>query len=205
MPTELDQVEMQGVDVPADAPDRPLEDVLFPELPDTKAFGGPLNKYAESLNSYQKARRLRSQAILLLREQGYSRKEIGKLCGMTPNAVRQALTRARREGKLNELRSILENDSLALAIESLNHHLLAKDKDATFKTLEGLGQFRAYNNSKHEGTPGFTMPALTVNVVAVAPPAAGAPAGEPGEAPLGVPREDRALPRGSVEDLPEGE
>jgi hypothetical protein len=182
MSDSLDALEMRPA-VPAAAPVEPAEDVMFPALP-AEIEGA--NDYAKGLTERNAKARLKASAILILRQQGYNRREIGRMVGLTPNAVRVALWRARQAGKLNELRGILENDSLALAIESLNFHLKAKDKDATFETLKGLGQFRDYNNSKIDGAPAFTMPALQVTIVN-APNAGGQ---QIVSAPIGVPRED---------------
>lgn len=164
MTTPLDALEMRAPQAPA--PARASDaDVLFPALPpDLDGLEG-LNEFAKQITARDAKARLRGTAILVLRQQGYNRREIGRMVGMTPNAVRVALWRARQSGRLNELRGILEHDSLALAIESLNFHLKKKDKDCTIETLKGLGQFKSYNNSKVDGTPGFTMPALTVTIV----------------------------------------
>lgn len=183
MPDSLDALEMREAR-PAEAPDTPLEDVMFPGLPDGVI---DTTEYAKGVSERNLKARMRATALLVLKQQGYSRHEIGRMLGMTANAVRVALNRARQAGRLNELRGILENDSLALAIEGLNFHLKKKDKEAVFKTLEGLGHFRNYNNSKMEGGAGFTMPALSVTIV-------NAPnAGEQQiiSQPVGVPREDK--------------
>lgn len=166
--------------LPAAVDDRPDEDVLFPGLPDDAA----LSKLGQSITERQAKHRLKAAALLALQQQGYSRREISRMLGMSVNAVRMALNRARKAGRLNDLRNILEHDSLALAIEGLNHHLRLKDKDAIFKHLEGMGQWRSYQHNKHDGVPPGGMPALQV-VVQVQ---AGAPVVE--SVPLGTPRED---------------
>lgn len=157
-----------------------LEELLFPALPEIAKDSKLGKAIAERLTK----QRLRATAILTLQSQGFSRREIGRMCGMSPNAVRMALNRARKLGKLNDLRSILENDSMSLAIEGLNHHLRLKDKDAIFEHLKGMGQWRSYNNNKHDGVPPGGLPELNVvvNVVAGAP--------RPDVAAIGVPRED---------------
>lgn len=182
MPDSLDAVEMRPARPDEPAP-VPIEDVLFPDLP---AELGELNDFAKTLTEKNVKAKMRATALLVLKQQGYNRREIGRMLNMTPNAVRVALNRARQAGKLNDLRSILESDSAALAIESLNFHLQKKDKDATFKTLEGLGHFRNYNNSKMEGGVGFQMPSLTVTIVNA--PNAGQQAIVSN--PIGTPRED---------------
>lgn len=184
MPDTLDQLEMREAR-PAEAPAAPLEEVMFPGLPEGVDIAGV--DYAKGVNERNLKARMRATALLVLKQQGYSRHEIGRMLGMTANAVRVALNRARQAGRLNDLRSILENDSLALAIEGLNFHLKKKDKEAVFKTLEGLGQFRNYNNSKMEGGAGFTMPALSVTIVNA--PNAGQQ--QIVSSPVGVPREDK--------------
>lgn len=183
MPDSVDALEMREARA-ADTPE-PIEDVMFPELPKEL---GELNDFAKELTERDAKVRLKANAILILRQQGKNRREIGRMLGMTPNAVRVALWRARKAGRLNDIRSILENDSAARAVESLNYHLDKKDKDSTFKTLEGLGLFRSYNNSKMEAGAGFVMPALNVTIV-------NAP--NQGEqqivsTPIGVPRKDKA-------------
>jgi hypothetical protein len=109
---------------------------------------------------------------------------MGRMLHMTPNAVRMALNRARKAGKIEDLRYLLENDCMALAVESLQHHLRLQDKEATFKHLEGMGVWKTYAHSRHEGGPTLTLPALQVNVQV----AAGAPVIE--SVPIGVPRGD---------------
>lgn len=160
MPDSLDALEMRDAHAP-EAPATPLEDVMFPALP----AGVDDTDYTRGVNERTARARSKAAALLILKQQGYTRREIGRMLGMTANAVRVALNRARATGRLNDLRSVLENDSLALAIEGLNHHLRKKDKDAVFKTLEGLGHFRNYNNSKMEGGAGFVMPSLSVTIV----------------------------------------
>lgn len=159
---------------------------LFPELPaealETKAGQALSFKLARS--------RAKGAALLILRQQGYTRKQIGQLLGMAPNAVRVALNRARAQGKLNELRGILENDSLALAVEGLNYHLEKRDKDAIFKHLEGMGHWKSYSNNKTDGGGATTLPPLTVNiqVAQLAPGVSGQPVVV--SEPMGKPRED---------------
>lgn len=161
MPDSVDALETRAAST-ADAPVQALEDVMFPALPKEL---GRLNDFAAQTNERDVKARLRATAILVLKQQGYNRREIGRMCGMTPNAVRVALWRARSAGRLNDLRDVLQNDSMALAIEGLNYHLKKKDKDAIFKTLEGLGEFKSYNNNKNDGAAGYVMPALTVTIV----------------------------------------
>lgn len=184
MPDSLDAIEMREVRVDP-APDTPIEDIMFPDLPPDVR---DLNDAAKQVHERNVRTRMRSTVMLVMRQQGYTRREIGKFLNITPNAVRVALNRARAAGKLNDLRAILENDSLALAVESLNFHLKKKDKDLTLETLKGLGQFKSYNNTKNEGAPGFTMPSLTVTVVN-APNHAGEQVIV--SAPVGTPREDK--------------
>lgn len=169
---------LEPVAPPADGP--PLEELLFPNLPEIAKD----SKLGKAITERLAKQRLRAVAIITLQQQGFSRREIGRLCGMSPNAVRMALTRARAAGRLNDLRSILENDSMALAVEGLNHHLRLKDKDAIFEHLKGMGQWRSYNNNKHDGVPAGGLPELNVvvNVVAGAP--------RPEVQALGVPRAD---------------
>jgi DNA-binding CsgD family transcriptional regulator len=183
VPVTVDALEM----IPAVAPAKPeLSDaeVLFPALPEL----GEQNEYAAITNTARVKARLRATALLTLRSQGHNTREIGRMLGMTPHAVQMALWRARKAGRLNDLRHILENDSAALAIDSLNFHLKKKDKDATFKTLEGLGHFKNYNHNAGTGGPVFQMPALTVTVVN-APNQGGQ---QLLSAPIGQPREDKA-------------
>lgn len=183
MPDSVDALEVRAAH-PAQPTEPDLADVLFPNLPPEL---GELNDYAKGVTEKNAKARLKATALLILKQQGHTRREIGRMLGMTANAVRVALSRARAAGKINELRGILENDSLALAIDSLNHHLLKKDKDATFKTLEGLGHFRSYQHQKHEG-PLAGMPALTINIVNA--PNDGGQQQIIGSAPIGTPRAD---------------
>jgi hypothetical protein len=82
---------------------------------------------------------------------------------------------------------VLEHDSLALAVEGLNYHLARRDKDAIFKHLEGMGQWKSYGHQKHDGAGAFHLPALQVNIQ-VAP---GRPDREPVSLDvLGQPRTD---------------
>lgn len=175
----------EAVVAQAEVREAPLEDVLFPAVP---IADEDMNTFTKALSLREGKARTKATVLLVLRQQGRSMREIASLLEMTPNAVRVALQRARAAGKINELRGLLENDSLALAVESLNHHLKKKDKDATFKTLEGLGHFRNYNNSKMEGGAGFTMPPLTINIVNA--PNNGGMQQIVGSAPVGAPRED---------------
>lgn len=173
-------IPLEPADLPVATDDTPLEDILFPGLPDAAKDSKLGKAIAERLTK----QRLKAAAILTLQSQGFSRREIGRMCGMSPNAVRMALNRARKLGRLNDLRSVLENDSMALAVEGLNHHLRLKDKDAIFEHLKGMGQWRSYNNNKHDGVPAGGLPDLNVvvNVVAGAP--------RPDVQALGVPRVD---------------
>lgn len=187
MPDDLDALELRPEMVVVDAvpvPEVPIEDVMFPALPPA---------VCESQSSASRAfvqacttGRARASAILILQQQGHSSREIGKMLGLSDVAVRQALSRARRAGRLNDLRQILENDSTALAVESLNHHLRAKDKQATFKHLEGMGHWKKFNNNTNEGSPTFVMPKLEVTVIN-APNMGGQ---QIVSMPVGVPRED---------------
>lgn len=190
MPTSpVDTLEMRDASAlmaPA-AADESIEDVLFPPLPPGL---DPENKRVKEITERDLKTKFRATALLVLRMQGYSRREIGQLMGMTPNCVRVSLNRARQKGHLGDLRAILENDSAALAVESLNFHLKKKDKDVTVETLKGLGHFRTYNHSKMEGVAGASMPALSVTIV-------NAPNADGGQqaivsTPVGMPREDAA-------------
>src|SRR4051812_31107430 len=125
MPDSPDALDVRAAS-PAPALKEPIEDIMFPALPENLS---PLNDFAQQTNARNVRSRIRASAILALRSQGFNRMEIGKMVGLTPNAVRVALYRARRAGAINDLRDILQNDSMALAIESLNYHLKKKDKD----------------------------------------------------------------------------
>lgn len=136
--------------------------------------------------------RARAQAILAMANAKMSKAQIAKALEMKPNAVKVALWRLRSKGLLNDLRDILENDSAALAVDSLNYHLKKKDPDLTAETLKGLGFFKNHSHAKHEGGgSGFTMPPLQVNVVfgAGAVPLPGQ-APDFSEAVVGTPRVD---------------
>lgn len=157
------------------------EDALFPPLPPEAD-----TPHAKEISFKLARSRAKAAALIALRQQGYTRKEIGRLLGMHPNAVRVALNRARSQGKLNELRAVLENDSLALAVEGLNYHLEKRDKDAIFKHLEGMGHWKSYSNNKSEGGGSTTLPPLQVNVSFNNAPVGAVIASEP----MGTPRED---------------
>jgi predicted transcriptional regulator len=162
-------------------------DVLFPNLPAEVVELASTNIFARDECERARKSRLRATAMLMLRHQGYSGRQIAQMLGTSHSAVRMAMVRARREGRLKELQGVLESDSAALAVESLNHHLKKKDKEATFETLRGLGHFRTYSNidNKH-AAGGGVMPPLTVNIV-------NAPTGQTmfvTAEPMGVARED---------------
>lgn len=167
-----------------------IDEIMFPDIPRSALTADDkleMTKYAVVERDAQARRRFRAQAILLMRERGYSVRDIARMIGSSPKGVAQALYRARKAGRLDDLRGVLEHDSLALAVDGLNHHLRAKDKEAIFETLKGLGQFRQYHNNKHDGMPSGGMPPLTVNIVNAAPGSAQALVVSE---PMGTPRED---------------
>lgn len=145
-------------------------------------------------NGSTRTSKARAAAIVAMRLGGMKSREIGKVLGIKPDMVRMVLYRARKNGTCTDIRVLLENDSAALALESLNTHLRKKDKDVTLETMKGLGYFKHYSNNKNEGGAAFTMPALQVNVVLQH----GGPAPLPGqahdfsEAAVGTPRVDDA-------------
>lgn len=160
-----------------------IGEAVFPELPPDALE----TEHGKQISFKLARSRAKAAALIALRTQGYTRKEIGRLLGMSPNAVRVALNRARAAGKLNELRAILENDSTAMAIEGLNYHLEKRDKDAIFKHLEGMGHWKSYSNNKSEGGGTTTLPPLQVNIQFAAQPAGAIVATSE---PMGAPRED---------------
>jgi len=170
------------------APEQSVEEICFPDLPQGI---DPDSNLGKAIAARQVKARLRATAMLTLKAQGYSYGQIADMLKISSNSVKQACKRARSAGKLNDLRDTLENESLALAIDSLNHHLKEKDKDMTKATLQGLGHFRNYSHSKNEGAPGFQMPALQVNVVVQqGQPAPTADTFAVSEGVMGVPRAD---------------
>lgn len=109
--------------------------------------------------------RLRGQALLALANSGYTRAQIAKLLGLKENTVKVALWRARAAGRLNDLRNILEHDSTALAVDTVNYHLRKKNADVAIEHLKGVGYYKNHSHMKHDGVPVGGMPPLTVNVV----------------------------------------
>lgn len=168
----------------------PIEEICFPDLP-ADVESDEKSSLVKAIRARQTRARLRAAALITLKGQGYSYGQIAEMVGLSVNAVKLACKRARARGKLNDLRATLENESMALAVDSLNHHLRAKDKQMTIEHLKGMGQYRHYNNNHNDGVPGFTMPALQVNVVVQA----GMPAPTPetfdvSDGEIGVPRVD---------------
>jgi predicted transcriptional regulator len=187
----LDRVEITpaAAVVPA-AVQVPLEDVMFPVL---DLSGVPESAETRRRRAAQsdtpETRRVKANTLLLMQTQGYSRKDIGKTLGMTETAVKHALTRARHANRLDDLRRTLEIDSRALAIEGLNYHLEKRDKEAIFKTLKGLGDFRTYTNNRHDSGGVLGMPPLTVTIVNN-PGTVGRAEKIIESSPMGAPRED---------------
>jgi predicted transcriptional regulator len=182
-----------------------LGETLFPNLP-RFPDGDDGTPYAKDVDVRVVRQRLRAQVLLTLRAQGFSVPETARMVGMTPTAVKKALTRARAAGRLNDLRGILRNDSLARAVDGLNHHLDKKDKDAIFKTLDAVGGEVGWQAGRQAPsvTGGAQLPPLQLTIVnqlgaTVAPavtaggPIGGAPCA-PGTVLVGTARVDEETP-----------
>jgi hypothetical protein len=175
----------------ADSPEITLEDLaagrlpegfvdaLAPALPDNLDHSKPAVKRESAAVA---AARVRAAAIIGLRLQGKKRREIAQILGMTPIAVKFVLVRARRRGWLNDVDADLRADSAALAVEGLNALLEKRDKDAVFKTLEGLGHFKSYKHNEG-GVATHELPSLNVNIL-------NAPSTPQPVVSVGKPRED---------------
>ena len=142
-----------------------------------------------------KARERDNQLVALI-QAGHTQRKIGELLGLKPNAVRVALWRARHRGVLNDLRSRLEHDTTALAIDTVNYHIKTKKSEsAAIEHLRGMGFYKNHSNVKNEGggAGGFQMPPLQVNVVVQNNQGAAHVTPETfdvSEGAIGVPRED---------------
>src|SRR5262252_8218465 len=203
-PSPIDALEVRKPEVE----ETPIEDIMFPngyEPPPPGKRGGTIGlpsavqELKDKLGSSEKTvrNRYRAQAILTLRAQfKWSRRDIARAFGMTENAVKVALWRARSGGLLNDLRDILEHDVAANAIDRVNAVIQDRKNprgdDHAIRTLEGLGHFRNYSHQKNEGAAGTSLPPLQVNVVIQqgAQPLPGQPALDHSEAAVGTPRED---------------
>jgi predicted transcriptional regulator len=122
-------------------------------------------KFLQGSNEQAVRARIRANRLIALAQAGYTRRQIAKLLGLKPNTVKVALWRARSSKRLNDLRDMLENDTSALAVDTVNHHLRKHDKDVAIEHLKGMGFYKNHSNVKNEGGSGFTMPPLTVNVL----------------------------------------
>jgi hypothetical protein len=109
----------------------------------------------------------RSLIVLALRLEGYTYEEIEAKTGLSKDQVRYACRKARQAGKLRDVIDLIDNEAVPQAVENLLTLLRDKDKDATFKILDGRGVFRRFNNNKSEGGPGATgIPPLQINIIA---------------------------------------
>lgn len=174
-------------------PELTPEDVAFPELPPAPDDITEAEKKVRTMTAGRIAKaRLRAKLLFSLRAQQYSYGEIAQITGLSVNAVKKALKRARAAGVGGEsIQKMLAQESTELAVESLNHHLRNRDKSMTIAHLKGMGHYRNYSHNKSEGMPGFTMPALQVNVTVqngeALPPGA---AIDVSDGAIGVPRTD---------------
>jgi predicted transcriptional regulator len=180
---------------PADQNPHALDpaDVAFPELPaDEIGDDDPKRKKVRELVAGRVSKqRLRARLLFALRAQHYSHGEIAELTGLSVNAVKKALQRARHAGILNDQRKTLEVESTDLAIDSLNYHLRRRDKKVTLAHLKGMGHYRNYSNQKNEGMAGLSMPPLQVNVtVQTGTPAPAPDVIDVSDGAIGVPRTD---------------
>jgi hypothetical protein len=184
MPDSSEALEVRPPDGVSDA----LDDIL--ESP-AVATALDLIKQSCGKNERKTAERLRANAILAMAQAKMTRQQIAKQLGVKPNAVRVALWRLRSKGLLRDLQDKLENDLTALAIDSAQTHLKAKDKEFTLEHLKGVGFYKNHSHAKHDGGAGFVMPPLQVNVVfnQGAQPIPGQ-APDFSEAVVGVPRDD---------------
>lgn len=136
---------------------------------------------------------VRYNEILALTRAGHSIRKIAEMKGLKQNTVKQVIFRARRSRVLNDLREILEHETTALAVDTVNHHLKKKNADVAVEHLKGMGLYKNHSNVKNDGGgAGFQMPPLQVNVVVqnVAELAKRPESFDYSEGAVGVPRED---------------
>jgi hypothetical protein len=199
MPNELDA-----------APDESLPDALIvpacvleqlqADAAKPNADRSALARLQFALRSNEQAvkARLRAHSLLALAQAGYNRVQIAKMLGVKPNTVKVALWRARRVGRLNDLKDALEHDTSALAVDRVNSAIRkgdAKAADVAIEHLKGVGLYKNHSNVKNEGGAGFTMPPLQINVVVkneIGAPAVTPETFDVSEMSVGVPREDTA-------------
>lgn len=186
-------VEHESALVPAakaEAPD--LVDVAFPELPEVEPIEDDAK--AEAARKMTAGRiqkqRLRAKLLFALRAQNYSHGQIAELTGLSVNAVKKALRRARDAGIFESATRILQTESTELAIESLNHHLRRHDKEMTKAHLKGMGFYKNYSNQKNETPAGFQMPPFQVNITFEGGARPAPEAIDVSDGAIGVPRTD---------------
>lgn len=152
----------------ADLPDTTLRD-LAPDalvaaratLPVTKPkLGG-----RPSLTPTQ----IRHRAVLVatLLTDGHSFSSAAKQLKVTRQTIHRWFVQAQQlqlleKGSVQRTADRIDTECLPLAIDSLTHHLLARDKDTTIRTLEGRGVFVSHQAVKSSG--GGSLPSLKVIV-----------------------------------------
>lgn len=135
---------------------------IVPELPPLPE-GHTLTKFQERTRGEMQRSRERAAVCVALRISGQSIREIAQTTSLSQRQVKRLLAQTRKKFRFNDHLAELNTEILPEAIEVLGHHLRKnKDKDVALRTMEGLGVFRSYQESRG-GANGTT--ALQINVI----------------------------------------
>lgn len=112
----------------------------------------------------------RALIVLAMRQDGYTAKEICAKTGLSQEAVRYAMRKARQSGRLRDVIDLIDNEAVPQAVENLMMKLRKNAEteefgDAEVQLLKGRGVFQNFNKNPSGAGAGSTLPALQINFI----------------------------------------
>ena len=102
--------------------------------------------------------------IIELAAEGWTREEIAQELGMTRNALRVLLYKARQQGQLLDSEDRVVHQAVPLAIDNLINLLEKGDKHTTHEMLKGVGIWKSHAQTKNEGQTGPVVLAVKFEI-----------------------------------------